>query len=110
MLNPQAGVRPIATRSRRCRLRARGDFDRDNCVLLIEAVLAALPDKPATITIDARDVTFADAAVVSALLYCRDLAAQSQCTLRIVHATGVFAHVLRVTGVWPELCLLTRVV
>src|SRR3954447_3443287 len=104
-----AGVRPIVSHDRRCRLRARGEFDRDNCFLLIEAVLAALPGGPVSITIDVREVTFADAAVISALLYCRDLAADVSCALRVVNPVGVLAHILDVTGMWPELCVIGRV-
>jgi anti-anti-sigma factor len=93
----------VDSRGGRCRLRAAGEFDRDNCDEFPAAVRVALAGYCREIVLDLAEVTFVDAGVVSSLLACRRSAAQHGCRLRVVNEVGVVARVLELTGARAEL-------
>jgi anti-anti-sigma factor len=88
----------VESRGGRCRLRATGEFDRDNCDQFPAAVRVALAGYCGDIVLDLAGVTFIDAATVRALLSCREAAAAHGCDLWVLNETGVPARVLEMTG------------
>ncbi|GIE97755.1 STAS domain-containing protein [Paractinoplanes rishiriensis] len=86
------------------RLRASGEFDRDNRHLLAAAVQRALDGGHTTVILDCRRVTFIDAAVVSALLTEMQQAAERGCRLLLINVRGEVDRVLRLTGTAAALC------
>jgi anti-anti-sigma factor len=87
------------SRGGRCRLRAVGEFDRDNCDQFAAATRVALAGRCHEIVIDLAETTFVDAATVGALLACRSNAAAHGCGLSIVNEWGVVSRVLSILGV-----------
>jgi anti-anti-sigma factor len=86
------------------RLRAGGEFDRDNRHLLAAAVQRALDGGQTTVILDFRRVTFIDAAVVSALLHEMQRAAEQGRRLCLINVRGEVDRVLRITGATATLC------
>jgi anti-anti-sigma factor len=91
------------SRGGRCRLRATGEFDRDNCDQFPAAVRVALAGYCRDIVVDLAEVTFIDAATVRALLACREAAVAHGCDLWVLNETGVVAAVLEIAGAWAGL-------
>ncbi|WP_433296050.1 STAS domain-containing protein [Actinoplanes sp. CA-030573] len=81
------------------RLRARGEFDHDNCDLVPAVVTEAIVTGHTRIILDLAEVTFIDAATVKALMAAGDLAASAGATVRLENAAGMVARVLAITGV-----------
>jgi len=84
----------VESRGGRCRLRAVGEFDRDNCDQFGAATRVALSAYCAELVVDLAEATFVDAATTRALLECYEHAATYGCQLRIVNTSGVVARVL----------------
>jgi anti-anti-sigma factor len=82
----------------RCRLRAVGEFDRDSCDQFRAATRVALAGHCREIVVDLAEVTFVDAATVSALLACHETAAAHGCDLYVINEWGVAARVLEIAG------------
>jgi anti-anti-sigma factor len=82
-----------------CRLRAVGEFDRDDCGQFAAATRVALAGYCREVVVDLAEVTFVDAATVGALLACRASSVASGCDFRIANARGVVARVLEIAGV-----------
>ena len=81
------------------RLRAYGQFDRDNCDLIPATVAEAVATGHTTIVLDLAEVTFIDAATVTALAVAADLAATAGATLYVDNAAASVARVLTITDV-----------
>ena len=81
------------------RLRARGEFDLDNCDLIPAVVTEAILTGHTRIILDLAEVTFIGAATVTALLAADDLTSSVGATLHVENATGIVARVLTITDV-----------
>lgn len=101
---PHGTVTVAQTPSGATRLHASGQFDIANHEQISAVVRTALAHGHRTIELDFAEVTFIDAATVSALLRCQRLAAQVGGTLQILSPSGTSARVLDVTGNRKTLC------
>lgn len=81
------------------RLRARGEFDLENCDLIPAVVTDAIVTGHTMIILDLAEVTFIGAATVTAMLAAGDLAASVGATLHVENATGIVARILTITDV-----------
>ncbi|GAA4607069.1 anti-anti-sigma factor [Actinoplanes octamycinicus] len=91
-----AGDRAVVT--------AAGEFDRDSNSRLRDVFRQAHRHGCRHIVVDVQLVTFIDVSTVRLLLTCRQDALERQGTVRVRHARGATARVLRLTGAAEVLC------
>ncbi|MFG1926817.1 STAS domain-containing protein [Cryptosporangium sp. NPDC048952] len=91
------------------RLRATGALDASVHRQVSAAVQRALTEVAARsglrrIEVDLGAASFLSAAVAGALAHGAHRAAEQQCVLRVINASGIAARVLVISRLWPVLC------
>jgi anti-anti-sigma factor len=86
------------------RLRAIGEFDRNNQADLDAVIRSAVTAGHHAVTIDVAAVTFLDVSGVRTLLCALQLAADHGCTFRVLNASGIAARIFDVTDTSRLLC------
>jgi anti-anti-sigma factor len=83
----------------RCRLSLRGDFDVDNCDVILDGIRHALDQTAPIIDLDLAAVTLLSSSAISSLLQGASLAERQHRQLQLVAASPMARKVLDVLGV-----------
>ena len=101
--NPEGFTANLEVEDRRAMVQLTGEMDLSTGPVLRRLFVSALDFAPATISVDLGDVTFLDAAGVSALLSAASLAGERGCEVTIHRAAPAVVRVLRLLDVHDRL-------